>query len=215
MSLGATLVFMPGTRRRLSADVRREQILETASVLFSEQGFENIKMADIAEKLETSRPNIYTYYPSTEAILDTLLERVVGEYVSEMRQMLTENPGSDAVDTFEVLMRHREMLMLLHSGGGSKFRERRRKVNDSLDELTSTYMANLVSDDQKRKAMRLMLITQRTAVLGMAYELLAEGEEWDTKQVGQVIDAMLRAAYGQVFPGIDEEMIKRGVKPRS
>ena len=54
---------MPEPRRRLSAEVRREQILEVASQLFIERGFENVKMADIAEHLQTSRPNIYTYLP--------------------------------------------------------------------------------------------------------------------------------------------------------
>ncbi|MDO4245359.1 MAG: TetR/AcrR family transcriptional regulator [Deinococcus sp.] len=206
---------MPGTRRRLSADVRREQILETASALFTEQGFENIKMADIAEKLETSRPNIYTYYPSTEAILDTLLERAVDEYTNDLRQTLADNPGSDVIDVFHILMRHREMLLLLHSGGGPKFRERRRKVDDTLDEMTRIYLADLVSDDETRKAMRLMLITQRAAILGMAHESLADGEEWDTDQVARVVDAMVRAAYQHAFPGIDEELAKRGVKTRS
>lgn len=206
---------MPGTRRRLSADVRREQILETASALFTEQGFENIKMADIAEKLETSRPNIYTYYPSTEAILDTLLERAVDEYTNDLRQTLADNPGTDVIDVFHILMRHREMLLLLHSGGGPKFRERRRKVNDTLDEMSNTYLAKFVADDQKRKALRLMLITQRTTILAMAYELLTDSEEWDTEEVGRLIDVMLQAAYSHALPGIDEELAKRGIKSRS
>lgn len=206
---------MPGTRRRLSADVRREQILETASALFTEQGFENIKMADIAEKLETSRPNIYTYYPSTEAILDTLLERAVDEYTNDLRQTLADNPGTDVIDVFHILMRHREMLLLLHSGGGPKFRERRRKVDNTLDETTRLYLSGLVSDDEVRKSIDLILITQRAAILGMAYELVADGKEWNIDEVGQLVGVMLQAAYRHTFPGIEEALVQRGIKPQS
>lgn len=80
-----TPVASPSTARRLSAENRREQILRSAEALFVERGFEGVSMADIALALGTSRPTVYTYFPSTEAILDALLAERLEQFPERIR----------------------------------------------------------------------------------------------------------------------------------
>ena len=191
---------MPEPRRRLSAEVRREQILEAASRLFIERGFENVKMADIAEQLQTSRPNIYTYYPSTEAILDTLLERRVNEWLREIDRRIAEDRTFSVDQLFRALLEHRELLLLLYSGGGPQFQARRQSVLDSLDSHTLNYLPPDVT-----RAHPELILMQRTLVLSTAHELLLR-PEYDREQVGQLLQIMLISAFKARVPDIDERI---------
>ncbi len=54
--------------------VRREHIIEAALSLFSEKGFENTRVDEIAEKAEVNKALIYYHFESKEALLNHLLE---------------------------------------------------------------------------------------------------------------------------------------------
>ena len=191
---------MPEPRRRLSADVRREQILEVASQLFIERGFESIKMADIAEQLQTSRPNIYTYYPSTEAILDTLLERRVAEWLQEIDRRVAEDSLFPPEQLLAALLEHRELLLLLYSGGGPDFQARRQRVLDSLDRQTIGHLPPEISAAHPD-----LILMQRTLVLSIAHELLLN-PDYDREQVGRLMSVMLFSAYESRVPDIAERI---------
>jgi len=191
---------MPEPRRRLSAEVRREQILEVASQLFIERGFENVKMADIAEHLQTSRPNIYTYYPSTEAILDILLERRMGDWLQEVDRRGADNSLFPPDDMLRALLEHRELLLLLYSGGGPRFQSRRQRVLDSLDQHTYNYLPSNVTEANPD-----LILVQRTLVLSTAHELLLH-PEYDREQIGQLLNIMLVSAFKERVPDIDEQI---------
>lgn len=180
--------------------MRREQILEVASQLFIEQGFENIKMADIAERLQTSRPNIYTYYPSTEAILDTLLERRVAEWLQEIDRRVAEDTLFPPEQLLAALLEHRELLLLLHSGGGPHFQARRQRFLDSLDRQTIDYLPPEISAAHPD-----LILMQRTLVLSIAHELLLN-PDYDREQVGRLMSVMLFSAYESRVPDIAERI---------
>ncbi|GGM08083.1 TetR/AcrR family transcriptional regulator [Deinococcus aerophilus] len=118
----------PPIARRLSAEDRREQILETASALFIERGFEAVGMNDIAHELQTSRPTVYTYFTSTEDMLRALLQGRLPAMWERLRPILPAS-GEFRAGTFSALflalLHERELLLLLHSGGGPIFREQR------------------------------------------------------------------------------------------
>ena len=81
---------MTALPRRLSAPERRQQILDMAASLFVERGFESVTVADLAHELQTSRPTIYSYFPSTEAILDELLGQRLSALLSRLDPLLRE-----------------------------------------------------------------------------------------------------------------------------
>ncbi|MDP9764091.1 TetR/AcrR family transcriptional regulator [Deinococcus enclensis] len=119
-------------RRRLQAQDRRTQILDQAAALFIERGFEGVSMADIALALHTSRPTIYTYFPSTEAILAELLDRRLEHLPERLAQHLHTEDLTAFSELFQAIVQESELLKLLHSGGGPQFRSRRAEFLSAL-----------------------------------------------------------------------------------
>src|SRR5688500_7156248 len=64
---------------RVSGDERERAILETAEQLLEERSFHEISIDDLARGAGISRPTFYFYFPSKEAVLLTLLDRLVEE----------------------------------------------------------------------------------------------------------------------------------------
>ncbi|PNY81880.1 TetR/AcrR family transcriptional regulator [Deinococcus koreensis] len=141
--------------RRLSAETRRERILEVAETLFIERGFEGVGMNDVAQALGTSRPTVYTYFTSTEDMLRALLDvrlPLLWERLSPLLPALPlagplrPPPGPLAADqsslyseVFRALLRERELLLLMRSGGGPIFRQQREHFLARLAGLIEPY----------------------------------------------------------------------------
>ncbi|MFC3831365.1 MULTISPECIES: TetR/AcrR family transcriptional regulator [Deinococcus] len=130
--------------RRLDADTRREQILNAAQALFIERGFEGVAMTDVARALGTSRPTVYTYFTSTTDMLGALLEARLPALWARLRPVLEAGQGRDpaAVDYAAIhaaLLQERDLLLLMHSGGGPTFREQRRHFLDQLATRLAPY----------------------------------------------------------------------------
>ena len=62
-------------RSRLKAEARRERILEAATRVFAEQGYEAASFGAIAELAGISRPVVYDHFASKEELHLVLLER--------------------------------------------------------------------------------------------------------------------------------------------
>ncbi|SDE98456.1 transcriptional regulator, TetR family [Blastococcus aurantiacus] len=82
MSDGAAPPVTPGRGRRPSratGDDRELAILATAERLLEERSLSAISVDDLARGAGISRPTFYFYFPSKDAVLLTLLDRVVAE----------------------------------------------------------------------------------------------------------------------------------------
>jgi AcrR family transcriptional regulator len=55
-------------------DAHRRRILDAATALFAERGYEATGMRDLAESIGMSAPAIYHYFESKEALMDFLIE---------------------------------------------------------------------------------------------------------------------------------------------
>ncbi|MBZ9713594.1 TetR/AcrR family transcriptional regulator [Deinococcus multiflagellatus] len=117
-------------RKRLPSADRRQQILDTAATLFVQRGFEAVGMGDLAGALGTSRATVYSYFPSTESILDALLDERLHRLLTRLEPLLAhlpwQSPGAPGLiePVFGFLLAERDTLALLHSGGGPSFRDR-------------------------------------------------------------------------------------------
>ena len=85
----------PGTRPvrgrrapRATGDDRERAILETAERLLAERSLGEISVDDLARGAGISRPTFYFYFPSKEAVLLTLLDRMVEEARTEQGDVL-------------------------------------------------------------------------------------------------------------------------------
>ena len=75
---------------RPSGDDREQAILATAEQLLDERGFAAISVDDLARGAGISRPTFYFYFPSKEAVLLTLWERVIREADAALEAQPTE-----------------------------------------------------------------------------------------------------------------------------
>ncbi len=82
---------------RPSGDDRELAILETASRLLDERPLHEISVDDLAKGAGISRPTFYFYFPSKDAVLMTLIERVIVEADSALDRQSDQAP-SDRCD---------------------------------------------------------------------------------------------------------------------
>jgi TetR/AcrR family transcriptional regulator, ethionamide resistance regulator len=87
---------VPRGRRgqRPSGDDRETAILETAERLLADRPMSAISVDDLARGAGISRPTFYFYFPSKDAVLLTLLDRVAAEADAAMQAVLPSPGGS-------------------------------------------------------------------------------------------------------------------------
>ncbi len=77
------------SRRRLSPEERREQLLDIAVDVFAEMGIERGGHGDIAKRAGVSTATVFNYFSTRAALVDAVLDRIES-VVEEMFASLTE-----------------------------------------------------------------------------------------------------------------------------
>jgi TetR/AcrR family transcriptional regulator, ethionamide resistance regulator len=77
---------------RPSGDDRELAILETATRLLDQRPLHEISVDDLAKGAGISRPTFYFYFPSKDAVLMTLIERVIVEADSALEAVSEQTP---------------------------------------------------------------------------------------------------------------------------
>ena len=93
----------PSPKRRLSEDGRRERILEAAERAFVRHGFHAATMQHVAEEAEMSAGNLYRYFPSKEAIVDSLCALDQEGNTDAFAELLAE--GADIAKAIQIALR--------------------------------------------------------------------------------------------------------------
>jgi AcrR family transcriptional regulator len=78
---------------------QRDAIVETASALFRERGYDAVRVSDIAARLAISDKTFFNYFPSKDDVLGAYVARLVDEYAA-----LLPAPGAE-VDPERALRR--------------------------------------------------------------------------------------------------------------
>jgi AcrR family transcriptional regulator len=78
-------------RRRLEPDARREEILKAAERLLRRSAASEVRVEDIVREAGAAKGTFYLYFPSFEALLSALRERVFAEF--DARYPLPADPG--------------------------------------------------------------------------------------------------------------------------
>jgi TetR/AcrR family transcriptional regulator, ethionamide resistance regulator len=78
---------------RPSGDDREHAILATAERLLEERPFTEISVDDLARGAGISRPTFYFYFRSKDAVLLTLLERVIAEANADLEALIAGPPA--------------------------------------------------------------------------------------------------------------------------
>lgn len=192
----------PQRRRRLNAQVRREQILEVAQKLFIDRGFQDVGMADIAAELGTSRPNIYGYFPSTEAILDAQFENHLQSVVKRMKLYLQARHTDALLELFKFVLRSREVILLLRSGGGPTFHQKRQRF---LLTIEAQLLVNL--KQSWLDAHPFVWKVLRTVFTGLIFEELPETEQ-EIEELAELYAYFYATALRSFNEGLKESHVK-------
>ena len=76
----------------------KRKILDEALTLFSEKGYANVYVADIAEMVGIKAPSLYKHYKSKQAIFDAIVEEMNQRFVKQAGALniVGNDAGKDA-----------------------------------------------------------------------------------------------------------------------
>ena len=76
----------------------KERIPEEALVLFSEKGYANVSVYDIAERVGIKAPSLYKHYPGKQAIFDAIIEGMHRRFLEQADSLHIQgdDPTKDA-----------------------------------------------------------------------------------------------------------------------
>ncbi len=80
---------MLGKRERNRLE-QQERILQAAFLLFASQGFDEVTVAEVAERAGVSRATVFTYYPSKRALVDAITGKVIAYWQGMLDRALEE-----------------------------------------------------------------------------------------------------------------------------
>ena len=80
---------------KVRTDAKRDAILQIASEVFREMGYERASMAAIAARVGGSKATLYGYFPSKEAIFLTLARQFGAEHIDPALEELTTSQDDD------------------------------------------------------------------------------------------------------------------------
>lgn len=86
-------------RTTAKKQAKREAILHAAMEEFSEHGFGNTHLANVAERAGVAKGTLYLYFESKEALFAAVVRHIVAEPVAFEAQT-----GADAFETFRLLL---------------------------------------------------------------------------------------------------------------
>ena len=75
-------------RTRLSPEIRREQLLDSAQKIISEHGLSSLTMEQVAKYARVSNPLVYKYFDTRLSMLQELLVREFNRFASELNVRL-------------------------------------------------------------------------------------------------------------------------------
>lgn len=165
----------------------RNFILDCSESLFTQSGYKNTSMENIAKKCQISKPTLYNYFPSKPALFmglytrfqDTLMERgraIMGQTKDKYR--IIEEIIDIAIEMLQerrdfLLMMVREHHMVVHDFGDIRehIEEELRRRQETA-RLLGEFMMDIVRPEILREF--------SVEMIGMALSTLLEGAFWDT-----------------------------------
>lgn len=77
--------------KRVVVPTRRDKIIASAIDVFVRYGYARTTMVDIAEAADLTRPTLYAAFPDKESIFSAVVETMVADKITEIRQRLEQH----------------------------------------------------------------------------------------------------------------------------
>jgi AcrR family transcriptional regulator len=183
---------MSTTASRLSADARREQLLDVAIDAFAKSGYHSTSMNDVAAAAGVTKPVLYQHFDSKRALYVALLEDV-GDRITSAVLEATKNSDSGKETTrlgfiayFTWVAEHpREFQLLFGSNDRTdvEFTAMTRKLESSLAEAIAPLITAGI-DAQHQRTLALGLIA---LAIGVSQHLIAEGKRFNPETIAEQV----------------------------
>jgi AcrR family transcriptional regulator len=130
---------------RISGDDRERAILETAERLLEEKPLNEVSVDDLAKGAGISRPTFYFYFPSRDAVVMTIIERMVPAITAagrtEAMTLLLEDPRAGLTQILREIYTTFQTRKAVVLAAGEL-----RTTNEEAQELWGTIMESWISD---------------------------------------------------------------------
>lgn len=159
------------TQQGSGSQVTREKILEVATDLFVEYGYDGTPLSLIASKLEFTKAALYYHFKSKTDILTEILEPLLGQ-VDELLERAPERfPTSDQRWDFmvrysQILLSHARAVSVLSLGGNHSWMPAAilRRIERHKNRTTELAMLPSMSEEDQVKAILLTDMLHREIV---------------------------------------------------
>ena len=130
----------------------KQRILDEALTLFSEKGYANVYVGDIAEKVGIKAPSLYKHYKNKRAIFDAIIEEMNSRFLSQASALNIRGNDADADSEIYKGMTEDSLVELgtnlflyyLHDDYTRRFRKMLTIEQFHDSELASVYMTQYV-----------------------------------------------------------------------
>ncbi len=145
-------------RRRLRGDVRRERILDAATRVFAEKGYDSTSFGDVAKVAGITRPVVYDHFRTKEELHLLLLERErdrILEHV-EVELVADDSPGERVFRALDAFFSYVEehpyawRMLFRETAGDTKMANAQRRLQSE----AHLAVAALVAKDPGSKLLR-------------------------------------------------------------
>ena len=73
---------------------RKSDIVRTARDLFKAKGYDQTTMQNVMDSLDIAKGTIYHYFQSKEALLEAVIEDIVGANIEKMETLISQASGN-------------------------------------------------------------------------------------------------------------------------
>ena len=170
----------------------KDKIDQAAIEVFSKKGYQNTKIADIAEKAGISVGNVYRYYKGKEEILCELIPKDFFQQLQEaLNKKLCSWEGDDesnghflaSKQFIELLMKKKEQLAILIAGcEGTEYSTFKDQIiNYMTDLFLSRYGGKLKFDSMKNKEMIRLIYEKHFEMMVEVFKQTSDKKELQEK----------------------------------
>lgn len=92
-------------RKQREKEQLRQTILDVAGEMFAKEGFENVSLRKIADRIEYSPTTIYLYFKDKAELFECLVEETFTTFLESQNKALGENRLTDPLDSLRRGMR--------------------------------------------------------------------------------------------------------------
>jgi AcrR family transcriptional regulator len=180
---------------RLSADERRQQILDVAIDQFGRAGYFGTSMNDIAEAAGVTKPVLYQHFDSKADLYRALLDEVGARMLDLIAKATTEAAdGRDRTERgFQAYFRwvadhHNEFTLLFGSSArhdGEFSAQLRRITNEAAEAIAGLIDVDIDPDHRHTIAHGLVGLAE-----GVSRRLVALGDEFDPDEIASVVSGL-------------------------